>query len=94
MPEARQNPMALLGEYGERVSETLSRTLTLEFPDPYFRELVADYPTRGGRMLRPSLCLAACAAFGGSIDRSIPTAVAIELMHNAFLVHDDIEDES
>ena len=26
--------------------------------------------------------------------RRLPSAVALELLHNAFLVHDDIEDES
>ena len=53
-----------------------------------------DYPTRGGKALRPSICLATCEAFGGSLDDALPSAVAIELLHNAFLVHDDIEDAS
>jgi geranylgeranyl diphosphate synthase type II len=31
---------------------------------------------------------------GGDEERALPSAAAIELLHNAFLVHDDIEDES
>ena len=44
-------------------------------------------------MMRPSLCIATARAFGGRVD-AVRSAVAIELLHNAFLVHDDIEDES
>jgi geranylgeranyl diphosphate synthase type II len=57
-------------------------------------EMVADYPRRGGKALRPALCLATCEAFGGRLDEALPSAVALELLHNAFLVHDDIEDGS
>jgi geranylgeranyl diphosphate synthase type II len=57
-------------------------------------ELVREYPARGGKAIRPALCLATCVAFGGTVEEALPSAVAIELMHNAFLVHDDIEDGS
>jgi geranylgeranyl diphosphate synthase type II len=45
-------------------------------------------------MMRPSLCIATACAFGASIDDALDTAVAIELLHNALLIHDDIEDGS
>jgi geranylgeranyl diphosphate synthase type II len=38
--------------------------------------------------------MATCGAFGGSREAALRSAVAIELFHNAFLVHDDVEDES
>ncbi len=53
-----------------------------------------EYPLRAGKGLRPALCLATCQAFGGGLMDALPSAVALELYHNAFLVHDDIEDES
>lgn len=53
-----------------------------------------DYPSRPGKALRPALCLSASHAFGGKSDAVLGLAVAIELMHNAFLVHDDIADGS
>jgi geranylgeranyl diphosphate synthase type II len=56
--------------------------------------LAADYPRRGGRLLRASVCIAAARAFGGSLEGAVDSAVAIELIHNAFLVHDDVEDAS
>jgi geranylgeranyl diphosphate synthase type I len=45
-----------------------------------------------GKGLRPSLCLLTCESLGGDIDRALPVAVAIELIHNFSLIHDDIED--
>jgi len=45
-------------------------------------------------MLRPTLCVATARAFGASVADAVGTAVALELMHNAFLVHDDVEDGS
>ena len=45
-----------------------------------------------GKCLRPSLCLFACEALSGELDAALPVAVAIELIHNFSLIHDDIED--
>ena len=44
--------------------------------------------------MRPALLLATCEAFGGAEQDAWSVAVSIELLHNAFLVHDDIEDGS
>jgi geranylgeranyl diphosphate synthase type II len=53
-----------------------------------------EYPSRPGKALRPALCLSAGRAFGAESDELLGIAVAIELLHNAFLVHDDIADGS
>jgi geranylgeranyl diphosphate synthase type I len=45
-----------------------------------------------GKRLRPTLCLLACEAVGGDPVDALPAAVAIELVHNFSLIHDDIED--
>jgi geranylgeranyl diphosphate synthase, type II len=57
-------------------------------------ELLPEYPSRRGKGLRAALCLATCSVFGGDVSRAVNSAVAIELFHNAFLIHDDIQDES
>lgn len=57
-------------------------------------DLLADYPFREGKGLRPAICRAACRAAGGTHDQAILSAAALELFHNAFLVHDDVEDGS
>lgn len=44
----------------------------------------------GGKRIRPILCIAACAAVGGSEDKALPPAIAVELLHTYTLVHDDL----
>ncbi len=63
-------------------------------PRAYLYDLIPSYPARPGKGLRPGLCIATCRAFGGSTAAVIDSAVAIELFHNAFLIHDDLEDGS
>mgnify|MGYP003662763052 CR=1 FL=1 len=57
-------------------------------------ELMLDYPLRGGKGLRPALCIATCRGLGGSLNAVINSAMVLELYHNAFLIHDDVEDGS
>jgi geranylgeranyl diphosphate synthase, type II len=83
----------LLDEYGVIVKERLRRYLTGGEPKRHLYDAVADYPMRGGRMLRPALLIATARAFGADLESALDTAVALELLHNAFLVHDDVEDD-
>jgi geranylgeranyl diphosphate synthase type II len=53
-----------------------------------------DYPSRPGKGLRPALCMSAGRVFGADPDDLLGIAVAIELLHNAFLIHDDVADGS
>lgn len=57
-------------------------------------DLLSDYPFREGKGLRPAICFAACRAAGGRTEQALVSATALELFHNAFLVHDDVEDGS
>jgi geranylgeranyl diphosphate synthase type II len=63
-------------------------------PRRYLYDLVPSYPKRPGKGFRPGLCIATCKAFSGDVQSVLKSAVAIELFHNAFLVHDDVEDGS
>jgi geranylgeranyl diphosphate synthase, type I len=45
-----------------------------------------------GKRLRPLICLLAAEACGGEAERALPAAIALELLHNFTLIHDDIED--
>jgi len=60
----------------------------------YLVDPALEYLGRSGKGLRPALCLATCEAFGGGVEEAMPTAAALELLHTAFLVHDDVEDDS
>lgn len=83
----------LLDEYGSIVRAELRRYLSRAEPRRHLYDPVADYPLRKGRMLRPTLLIAAARAFGADLPSALNTAVALELLHNAFLVHDDVEDD-
>src|SRR5215470_9269808 len=85
---------SMLREYGDATRNILFDYLPAAEPRRYLYDLVADYPRRGGRAFRPSLCIATARAFGAPIEVALQTAISIELIHNAMLIHDDIEDES
>jgi geranylgeranyl diphosphate synthase, type II len=57
-------------------------------------ELMLAYPLRYGKGLRPAICMALCRAHGGALAAVLPSAAVLELYHNAFLIHDDVEDRS
>jgi len=57
-------------------------------------ELMLEYPLRQAKALRPALCVAACRALGGRLQSVVRSAAVLELYHNAFLIHDDVEDNS
>lgn len=48
----------------------------------------------GGKGLRSTLCLLSSEAVGGTVERVLPAAAALELVHNFSLVHDDVQDDS
>ena len=48
--------------------------------------------TKKGKGIRPSLCLFTCDALGGDIEKALPAAVSLELIHNFSLIHDEIQD--
>src|SRR5271165_1213947 len=57
-------------------------------------DMMRDYPSRGGKGLRGSLCLLWCDLFSGKRQNALVTASALELFQNWILIHDDIEDSS
>jgi geranylgeranyl diphosphate synthase type II len=84
----------VLQRYGSATREGLKKYLPQGSANRHLYELLADYPNRGGKMMRPSICIATARAFGASLDDALRSAIAMEMMHNALLIHDDIQDES
>jgi geranylgeranyl diphosphate synthase type II len=84
--------------YSDEVSRLVRRSMLDAIPDGephrWLYRVARAYPSRPGKAIRPALCVATSRAFGGSDRDILPVAVAIELLHNAFLVHDDIVDGS
>ena len=68
---------AMLDEYGRRTRQCVQAYLPREEPGSYLYDLLADYPGRGGKMIRSSLCIAMARATGASIDDAIASAASI-----------------
>jgi geranylgeranyl diphosphate synthase type I len=47
---------------------------------------------RAGKLLRPSLVLFTAEELGGKVAEGLPAALALEMIHNFSLIHDDIQD--
>jgi len=83
-PALRSN----LSDVERNMEETLARE------DPRVYGLLVPFLKRGGKRIRPALCLLSCGAVGGKYGDVLQPAAIIELFHNFTLIHDDIEDNS
>jgi len=84
----------VLEAYNTAIADVIVRYLPEGQPDAHLYDPLRAFTVGQGKGLRPALCLAACEAFGGSTDEALLSAAAVELLHAAFLIHDDIEDGS
>ena len=74
------------------VEELMHRYTPIDDADLTRRQL-AEHLATGGRRLRARIALASGEALGGDISSIVAWAAAVEMMHNATLIHDDIQDE-
>jgi geranylgeranyl diphosphate synthase type I len=73
-----------------RVNEDLQR-LSSNYPDSLSK--AAFHLIRlGGKRLRPFVLVKCCELVGGNAEDALPAAVAVELLHNFTLIHDDVMD--
>lgn len=73
------------------VDAALENWLPKEKEMPYSIHKAMRYSIfAGGKRVRPALMLAACEAVGGDIDKAMPTACAMEMIHTYSLIHDDL----
>ena len=83
-----------LAGYARITGEAVETQLAARERSPYLSALLRDYPARGGKGMRPALLIATCRAFGGPTREALGVAASLELLHNAFLIHDDFQDAS
>jgi len=55
---------------------------------------LAEENGQHGKRIRPLITLLCTGAFDAPIENALPSAAAIEFLHNFTLIHDDIEDQS
>ncbi len=80
-----------INKWREKINRDL---LTIYTSGPSLLVHPIQYILKGkGKRLRPILSLLTAEACGGSFKSAIPVALAVEILHNFTLVHDDIMDE-
>ena len=74
------------------VEEELQKAV--HFSDPLLTEAATHLVSAGGKRLRPIFCILGGKFHNFDMDKLVPLAVALELIHMASLVHDDVVDSS
>ena len=67
---------------------------SLSHTDGLLSQVLEHIRHRGGKRMRPLLILLIAKNYGGVNDVTLRSAVGLELLHTASLVHDDVVDES
>ena len=82
---SKENPLSALIDKGIKELQIPERPISLYEPVRYTLNL-------GGKRLRPQLVLMGAGLCGASPEKAVPAALAVELLHNFSLIHDDIMD--
>jgi len=72
---------------------TIIRT-SLATPNALMNQIVESYLTTKGKQIRPVLVMLSAKFFGGVNDDTLYAGAALEMLHNASLIHDDVVDET
>lgn len=81
----------LLYAWREKVERMLDRFLPMgSDPSPSLIQAMRYSVFSGGKRIRPLLVLASTFAVGGDVERAIPYACALEMIHTYSLIHDDL----
>ena len=71
------------------VDKKLDEYLQITYPEDIFKAMKYTLMLPGKR-LRPVMCLETVRMLGGDIEKALPTACAIEMLHVQSLIHDDL----
>ncbi|NOR44976.1 MAG: polyprenyl synthetase family protein [Candidatus Delongbacteria bacterium] len=84
--------MDKLNIYREKINNSLDQILQVQEPKLLYEPMKYIIEI-GGKRIRPMLCEIFYRMFNGEKDKVLYPALAIELLHNFTLVHDDIMDD-
>lgn len=72
------------------VEEELAKLFRSNLPQKRLLESMRYSLLAGGKRLRPVLTLEFCRISGGDIEKALPVAAAVEMIHTYTLIHDDL----
>ncbi len=67
---------------------------TLHTPNDLMNRIVTSYLEKKGKQIRPILVILSAKLFGDVNENVLQAGAALEMLHNATLIHDDIVDET
>ncbi len=88
-----ENYDSILKNYLHSIEQRIQAFSQIQEPRTLY-EPIAYILNNGGKRIRPLFAVLACQSVGGEPVDAIDAGVAIEILHNFTLVHDDIMDNS
>lgn len=87
-----KNSKKYYSEISSLIDSDLAKAVSIEFPPNLYNPMKYVLSSKGKRF-RPVLLIMACETVGGSFQDAYNASLAIEILHNFTLVHDDIMDD-
>lgn len=83
----------ILKSYISQIENEISKNLTITAknqPQSVIINAMKHSISAGGKRIRPVLVLEFCKMCGGDIQKALPVAAAVEMLHTFSLIHDDL----
>lgn len=82
---------AVFGDKIKLINEKLIENIS-DMENEQLKKAMAHYPKAGGKRLRPLVTMLVAAAIDDKGVEALPFGIALEMVHNFTLVHDDVMD--
>lgn len=90
--EQLEKIQSYLGAELKEMNQIISSTL--DTPNELMNSIVSSYLEKKGKQIRPILVILSAKLFGSVNEDVLQAGAALEMLHNASLIHDDIVDET
>ncbi|KAL3843334.1 hypothetical protein ACJIZ3_000737 [Penstemon smallii] len=74
----------------KEIDHKLDEAIPVQYPHQIYEAMRYSVLAKGAKRAPPVMCVAACELFGGDRLAAFPTACALEMVHAASLIHDDL----
>lgn len=74
----------------KEIDQKLDEAIPVQYPHQIYEVMRYSVLAKGAKRSPPVMCVAACEIFGGNRQAAFPTACALEMVHAASLIHDDL----
>ncbi|XVF45592.1 hypothetical protein PTKIN_Ptkin02bG0218500 [Pterospermum kingtungense] len=72
------------------INQKLEEAIPVKYPEQIYEAMRYSVLAKGAKRAPPVMCVAAYELFGGNRLAAFPTACALEMVHAASLIHDDL----